>query len=54
MKQQKSVRMCMVATPELEDRVYSLRQREEFKRCSVSEILRMLIETGLKALDKEA
>ena len=34
---------------DLADRVLKVRQMDEFRRCSIAEILRMLIEAGLEA-----
>ena len=42
-------RISMNLTPELEEAILSLRQREEYRRCSLAEIMRRLIEAGLKA-----
>ena len=41
-------RVSAVMPSEIEKAVYDLRKKEEFRRCSISEILRRLIEAGLK------
>lgn len=41
-------RASVVLPKEMEDSVYKLRQRDEFARCSISEVLRMLLEKGLE------
>ena len=48
MKRQDNWRVSAVMPPEIEKAVYDLRKKEEFRRCSISEILRRLIEAGLK------
>lgn len=42
-------RISMNLTPELEEAILSLRAREEYRKCSLAEIMRRLIEAGLKA-----
>lgn len=39
---------------DIEDRVFLLRQQEEFCRLSYSEIVRRLIVAGLKAVESES
>lgn len=48
-------RVSISLTKEQEEAVLRLRQMDEFRRCSFAEIVRMLIDTGLKAseLSKE-
>lgn len=48
-------RVSISLTKEQEEAVLKLRQMDEFRRCSFAEIVRMLIDTGLKAseLSKE-
>lgn len=48
MNKQDNWRVSAVMPPEIEKAVYDLRKNEEFRRCSISEILRRLIEAGLK------
>lgn len=45
----KNPRLAIMLTPELEEKIFSMRQRVEFRRLSISEIVRRLIEAGLKA-----
>lgn len=40
-------RFVLAIPPEMEEAIYSMRQRTEFRRLSVSEIVRRLIEAGL-------
>ena len=42
-------RMSMCLTKEQENAILSLRQRDEFRRCSLAEIIRRLIDAGLIA-----
>ena len=42
-------RFSLSLPPELEEAILNLRQTKEFRRCSLSEIVRRLIEAGLKA-----
>lgn len=48
-------RVSISLTKEQEEAVLRLRQMDKFRRCSFAEIVRMLIDTGLKAseLSKE-
>lgn len=48
-------RVSISLTKEQEEAVLRLRQMDEFRRCSFAEIVRILIDTGLKAseLSKE-
>lgn len=41
-------RFSLTLPPELEEAILSMRQKEEFRRLSLSEIVRRLIEAGLK------
>lgn len=43
------LRLSLVLSDNLADRVLKVRQMDEFRRCSIAEILRMLIEAGLEA-----
>ena len=47
-------RISMSLTKEQEEAILSLRQREEFRRCSLSEIVRRLIDAGLKESEHNA
>lgn len=42
-------RQSISLTPELEQAIFELRKTDEFCRCSVSEIMRILLLRGLKA-----
>lgn len=42
-------RASVVLPKSIEDRVYQMRQSDEFSRCSISEILRIVLEKGLDA-----
>ena len=44
-----SLRLSLILSDNLADRVLKVRQMDEFRRCSIAEILRMLIEAGLEA-----
>lgn len=46
-------RASVVLPKEIEDRVIRIRQNEAYARCSLSEIIRMLIFEGLAAMDKK-
>lgn len=50
----KNWRISMNLTPELEEAILSLRQREEYRRCSLAEIMRRLVEAGLNAEKEQA
>lgn len=39
--------VSVVLPPELEEAIYSLRSRPEYRRCSIGEILRRLMIAGL-------
>ena len=45
----KNWRVSMVLTKEQEDAILSMRQQDEFRRCSLSEIVRRVIDVGLKS-----
>lgn len=47
MASKKVWRASVVLTQEMEDAIIKLRQKDEFARCSLSDIMRMLIEIGL-------
>ena len=38
---------------EVDDKIYELRKQDRFMRCSKSDIIRHLIEEGLKAAEEE-
>lgn len=39
-----------ISVPEdMEDAIYNLREQDEYRRCSKSEMIRRLVEMGLKA-----
>lgn len=40
--------VSVVLPPELEEQIYRLRGQEEFARCSIGEIVRRFLITGLK------
>ena len=42
-------RLSMCLTKDQENAILSLRQRDEFRRCSLAEIVRRLIVAGLNA-----
>lgn len=42
-------RMSVVMTREMEQELVKLRQRDEYARCSLAEIVRRMVEAGLKA-----
>ena len=42
-------RVTMSLTKEQEEAILAMRQRDEYRRCSLSEIVRILIDAGLKA-----
>ena len=42
-------RVTMSLTKEQEEAILSMRQMDEYRRCSLSEIVRRLIDSGLKA-----
>lgn len=46
-------RLVLAISPELETAIFNMRANEEFQRLSVSEIVRRLIEAGLKAYKQE-
>lgn len=46
-------RFSLTLPPELEEAILSMRQKEEYRRCSLSEIVRRLIEAGLKASEND-
>lgn len=51
MASKKVWRASVVLTQEMEDAIIKLRQKDEFARCSLSDIMRMLIEIGLAEQD---
>lgn len=51
---EKNWRISLNLTPELEEAILSFRQRDEYRRCSLAEIIRRLIEAGLKAEERSA
>lgn len=50
----KDYRFSLTLPPELEKAIFDIRAMEDFRRLSVSEIVRRLIEAGLKAYKQEA
>lgn len=42
-------RLAIAVPPELENAIYDMRAKDEFRRLSISEIVRRLIEAGLAA-----
>lgn len=42
-------RASLVIPKELEDKIIALRKKDEFARCSISEIVRILIAKGLES-----
>lgn len=42
-------RMTVMLTPDLEDKVYELRRKDQYCRMTISEIIRILIQKGLEA-----
>lgn len=42
-------RITISIPEELEDAIYKMRKRDEYNRCSKSEVVRKLVEIGLKA-----
>lgn len=49
----KDTRLGFALSAELEDRIFALRAQKEFRRCSISEIIRRLIEVGLDEANKD-
>ena len=47
-------RVSMNLTKEQEEAILSMRQQDEYRRCSLSEIVRRLVDTGLRASGYEA
>ena len=47
-------RMGVSLPKEMEERVFNLCKRDEFKRCSISEIIRILVEKSLDDYDDNA
>lgn len=47
-------RVTMSLTKEQEEAILSMRQQDDYRRCSLSEIVRRLIDAGLKASGYEA
>jgi len=46
-------RISLAIPKELENEIYDMRIKEEFRRLSLSEIMRRLIEAGIKAYKQE-
>ena len=44
-----SWRVSMCLTKEQEEAILSMRQQDEYRRCSLSEVVRRLIDAGLNA-----
>lgn len=53
MEQKRTWRASVVLTQEMEEAIIKLRQKDEFARCSLSDIVRMLIEIGLAEQDPD-
>lgn len=49
MKLTNNKRMTVMLTPDLEDKVYELRRKDQYCRMTISEIIRILIQKGLEA-----
>ena len=47
-------RASLIIPKELEDKIIALRKTDEFARCSISEIVRILISKGLEGTDRTA
>ena len=47
-------RVSMNLTKEQEEAILSMRQQDEYRRCSLSEIVRRLVDAGLRASGYEA
>lgn len=47
-------RITISVPQEMEATIYGLRKQEEYNRCSMSEIIRRLVEIGLKAEAKKS
>lgn len=47
--QKKAWRTSVMLPASIEERVYKMRQSDEFARCSISEVLRIVMEKGLEA-----
>lgn len=41
-------RFSLCLTPDLENAILTLRQKDEYRRCSLAEIMRRLLEAGLE------
>lgn len=52
-EEKKDWRLSVVLTKEQEEAIVKLRQTDEFARCSFGEIVRNLIDAGLKASETE-
>lgn len=50
----KQKRFCIAMTPELEERIIEMRKTDKYCRKSLSEIVRILIQKGLKDEEKTA
>lgn len=53
MKMENAKRMSVTINKEMENKIIELRQTDEYCRCSYSEIIRKLIEAGMKAFENE-
>lgn len=47
--EKKDWRLSVTLTKQQEDAILSIRQKDEFRRCSLGEIVRKLIDAGLSA-----
>jgi len=52
-KAKKDVRRSIMLTQEMEDFIVRLRMQERYTRLSYAEIIRMLIQTGITAIQDE-
>lgn len=52
MKDKNELRTSVMLNEEQMDAILSIRQRDEYRRCSISAILRMLLVAGLKAFEE--
>lgn len=53
MKMENAKRMSVTINKEMENKIIELRKTDEYCRCSYSEIIRKLIEAGMKAFENE-
>lgn len=53
MKTEKAKRMSVSINEDMENKIVELRKTDEYCRCSYSEIIRKLIEAGMKVFENE-